>query len=172
MATLPKVLISRADYQIGGGVALRLRTQGGPFWTPIRGPVPMPIDNRSDEASAIWSRSGEKRTQRGRRRSEAFDPSQPFGDQFCCAGQQAIPMSRRLQRAKCGSASASWPSCARPASLCQRESMLPSRCSTRRPMRPQTTPNYSGTHCLHSDSEQSFDWPMGLLIQSSKLSKF
>jgi hypothetical protein len=29
MATLPKVLISRADYQIGGGVALRLRTQGG-----------------------------------------------------------------------------------------------------------------------------------------------
>ena len=28
MATLPKVLISRADYQIGGGVALRLRTQG------------------------------------------------------------------------------------------------------------------------------------------------
>jgi len=27
MATLPKVLISRADYQIGGGVALRLRTQ-------------------------------------------------------------------------------------------------------------------------------------------------
>ena len=39
-------------------------------------------------------------------------------------------------------------------------------------MRPQTTPNYSGTHCSHSDSEQSFDWPMGLLIQSSKLSKF
>jgi hypothetical protein len=31
MATLPKVLISRADYQIGGGVALRLRTQGLPF---------------------------------------------------------------------------------------------------------------------------------------------
>jgi hypothetical protein len=30
MATLPKVLISRADYQIGGGVALGLRTQG-PF---------------------------------------------------------------------------------------------------------------------------------------------
>jgi hypothetical protein len=29
MATLPKVLINRADYQIGGGVALRLRTQGG-----------------------------------------------------------------------------------------------------------------------------------------------
>jgi hypothetical protein len=28
MATLPNVLISRADYQIGGGVALRLRTQG------------------------------------------------------------------------------------------------------------------------------------------------
>jgi hypothetical protein len=28
MATLPKVLISRADYQIGGGVALGLRTQG------------------------------------------------------------------------------------------------------------------------------------------------
>src|SRR6476659_7459202 len=28
MATLPKVLINRADYQIGGGVALRLRTQG------------------------------------------------------------------------------------------------------------------------------------------------
>jgi hypothetical protein len=27
MATLPKVLINRADYQIGGGVALRLRTQ-------------------------------------------------------------------------------------------------------------------------------------------------
>ena len=27
MATLPKVLISRADYQIGGGVALGLRTQ-------------------------------------------------------------------------------------------------------------------------------------------------
>jgi hypothetical protein len=31
MATLPKVLINRADYQIGGGVALRLRTQGGPW---------------------------------------------------------------------------------------------------------------------------------------------
>jgi branched-chain amino acid transport system ATP-binding protein len=30
MATLPKVLISRADYQIGGGVALRLRTQEVP----------------------------------------------------------------------------------------------------------------------------------------------
>ena len=29
MGTLPKVLISRADYQIAGGVALRLRTQGG-----------------------------------------------------------------------------------------------------------------------------------------------
>jgi hypothetical protein len=29
MATLPKVLINRADYQIGGGVALGLRTQGG-----------------------------------------------------------------------------------------------------------------------------------------------
>jgi len=29
MATLPKVLINRADYQIGGGVALRLRTQEG-----------------------------------------------------------------------------------------------------------------------------------------------
>src|SRR5580704_3561888 len=29
MATLPKVLINRADYQIGGGVALRLRTQAG-----------------------------------------------------------------------------------------------------------------------------------------------
>jgi hypothetical protein len=29
MATLPKVLISRADYQIGGGVALGLRTQEG-----------------------------------------------------------------------------------------------------------------------------------------------
>jgi len=28
MATLPKVLTNRADYQIGGGVALRLRTQG------------------------------------------------------------------------------------------------------------------------------------------------
>jgi hypothetical protein len=28
MATLPKVLINRANYQIGGGVALRLRTQG------------------------------------------------------------------------------------------------------------------------------------------------
>jgi hypothetical protein len=28
MATLPKVLISRADYHIGGGVALGLRTQG------------------------------------------------------------------------------------------------------------------------------------------------
>jgi hypothetical protein len=28
MATLPKVLISRADYQIGGGVALGLKTQG------------------------------------------------------------------------------------------------------------------------------------------------
>jgi hypothetical protein len=28
MATLHKVLINRADYQIGGGVALRLRTQG------------------------------------------------------------------------------------------------------------------------------------------------
>ena len=27
MATLPKVLINRADYQIGGSVALRLRTQ-------------------------------------------------------------------------------------------------------------------------------------------------
>ena len=27
MATLPKVLISRADYQIGGAVALGLRTQ-------------------------------------------------------------------------------------------------------------------------------------------------
>jgi len=27
MATLPKVLINRADYQIGGGAALRLRTQ-------------------------------------------------------------------------------------------------------------------------------------------------
>jgi hypothetical protein len=27
MATLPKVLINRADCQIGGGVALRLRTQ-------------------------------------------------------------------------------------------------------------------------------------------------
>lgn len=33
-------------------------------------------------------------------------------------------------------------------------------------------PNYSGTYCSHSDSELSFDWPMGLLIQSSKLSKF
>jgi hypothetical protein len=104
--------------------------------------------------------------------NDVNDPSRPFGDQFCCAVQQAIPMSRRLRRAKCGSAGASWPSCARPASLCQRESMLPSRCSTRRPMRPQTTANYSGTHCSHSDSEQSFDWPMGLLIQSSKLSKF
>jgi hypothetical protein len=31
MATLPKVLINRADYQIGGGVALRLRTQGSRF---------------------------------------------------------------------------------------------------------------------------------------------
>jgi fermentation-respiration switch protein FrsA (DUF1100 family) len=30
MAILPKVLINRADYQIGGGVALRLRTQGAP----------------------------------------------------------------------------------------------------------------------------------------------
>ena len=30
MATLPKVLISRADYQIGGGVAPRLRTQAPP----------------------------------------------------------------------------------------------------------------------------------------------
>jgi RNA-directed DNA polymerase len=30
MATLPKVLINRADYQIGGGVALRLRTQAPP----------------------------------------------------------------------------------------------------------------------------------------------
>ena len=39
-------------------------------------------------------------------------------------------------------------------------------------MRPQTTPSYSGTHCSHSDLEQSFDWPMGLLIESSKLSKF
>jgi GAF domain-containing protein len=29
MAILPKVLINRADYQIGGGVALRLRTQAG-----------------------------------------------------------------------------------------------------------------------------------------------
>jgi mannose-1-phosphate guanylyltransferase len=28
MATLLKALINRADYQIGGGVALRLRTQG------------------------------------------------------------------------------------------------------------------------------------------------
>jgi hypothetical protein len=28
IATLPKVLINHADYQIGGGVALRLRTQG------------------------------------------------------------------------------------------------------------------------------------------------
>jgi hypothetical protein len=27
MATLPKVLLNRADYQIGGGVALQLRTQ-------------------------------------------------------------------------------------------------------------------------------------------------
>jgi hypothetical protein len=27
MPTLPKVLINRADYQIGGGAALRLRTQ-------------------------------------------------------------------------------------------------------------------------------------------------
>jgi hypothetical protein len=33
MATLPKVLINRADYQIGGGVALRLRTQGWHFTT-------------------------------------------------------------------------------------------------------------------------------------------
>ena len=39
-------------------------------------------------------------------------------------------------------------------------------------MHPKTTPNYSGTHCSHSNSEQSFDWPTGLLIQSSKLSKF
>ena len=31
MATLPKVLINRADYQIGGGVALRLRTQDRPI---------------------------------------------------------------------------------------------------------------------------------------------
>jgi len=31
MATLPKVLINRADYQIGGGVALRLRTQRATF---------------------------------------------------------------------------------------------------------------------------------------------
>ena len=31
MATLPKVLISRADYQIGGGVALGLRTQDGRY---------------------------------------------------------------------------------------------------------------------------------------------
>jgi hypothetical protein len=30
--------------------------------------------NRSDETSAIWSRSGEKRTQLGHRRSEAIDP--------------------------------------------------------------------------------------------------
>src|ERR1700720_1548103 len=45
MATLPKVLISRADYQIGGGVALRLRTQemiwddkrdGGNLWRSLR----------------------------------------------------------------------------------------------------------------------------------------
>lgn len=39
-------------------------------------------------------------------------------------------------------------------------------------MRPQTTSNYSGVHCSHSHSDQSFDWPMGLLIQSPKLSKF
>jgi hypothetical protein len=31
-ATLDKVLINRADYQIGGGVALRLRTQGIHFY--------------------------------------------------------------------------------------------------------------------------------------------
>jgi hypothetical protein len=31
MATLPKVLINRADYQIGVGVALRLRTQVVPI---------------------------------------------------------------------------------------------------------------------------------------------
>jgi hypothetical protein len=39
MATLPKVLISRADYQIGGGVALGLRTQGTagcPSWTAFK----------------------------------------------------------------------------------------------------------------------------------------
>jgi hypothetical protein len=46
-----------------------------------------------------------------------IDPFRSFGDQFCCAAQQAIPMSRRLQRAKCGSASASWPSCTRLAEL-------------------------------------------------------
>jgi hypothetical protein len=45
MATLPKVLINRADYQIGGRVALGLRTQGsrlpGRFgWKLIRSQAP------------------------------------------------------------------------------------------------------------------------------------
>jgi len=35
MATLPKVLIKRADYQIGGDVALRLRIQGLLTWKTL-----------------------------------------------------------------------------------------------------------------------------------------
>jgi hypothetical protein len=37
MATLPKVLISRADYQIGGGVALGLSTQACMQSTHLKG---------------------------------------------------------------------------------------------------------------------------------------
>jgi hypothetical protein len=40
MATLPKVLINRADYQIGGGVALRLRTQDEPDPGDLMRPFP------------------------------------------------------------------------------------------------------------------------------------
>ena len=40
-----------------------------------RGHRPYMARNRSDETSAIWSRSGEKRTQLGHRGSDAVDPS-------------------------------------------------------------------------------------------------
>jgi hypothetical protein len=67
MATLPKVLTNRADYQIGGGVALRLRTQGhsnsgtgvrghgGPLKPPETDPPPEPPSTvRGGVFSAGW----------------------------------------------------------------------------------------------------------------------
>src|SRR4029077_10952362 len=51
MATLPKVLISRADYQIGGGVALRLRTQGAAAPRHVDAGI---VDNRVHAADRIY----------------------------------------------------------------------------------------------------------------------
>jgi hypothetical protein len=57
MATLPQVLINRADYQIGGGVALRLRTQetdkrrgGSRVALEVSSETPIVTDPREREA--------------------------------------------------------------------------------------------------------------------------